>query len=358
MKDSGLFTNLLLSKEVMVKSSDLQINYSSLLNAIHIKEAQDKGLTLLYRASNRVYGWFRINECNHELFLHYGSVRKSNNSFKCSECLQNKLTKEASDNNIKLLLPLQKGSRESYYKYLLPCFHTQELQTGNVRLGLVKCITCIEEKQANTALREGLELINIVHNTRVFKLPCGHTKNISLKNVRDSTWVCRVCQDDKLTSQAYNAGITYNKFVKAHHHDYGNYTLKCGCSKDITKSSVKNNSFECKTHSNRFIDYSKVISLYLVKLKLDIGDFLKVGFSMNTSRRFRSYDLKGKYELLFERHFEDGNDAVLLENKVHTKFTKLKIDKVIMRAYMSNGFTECYPISLLEELTTELKVEL
>jgi transposase-like protein len=350
----GIFTDLIsptTKKTGKVSSKHLEINYTSILNEIHTAEAQEHGLTLLYKSNNSVYGWFKVNICNHEMFLHYGAIRKANtDNFRCKECLYIKLKDEATACGIELLGGREIGMKVDERRYRLPCGHTPILRTSNVRQHGALCFECIEQKHNVEAERVGLVLLckapNIIQN-RLYMLPCGHTKELSTRSVRNDSWLCRICQENRNEKDAETAGITLNKHIKAHHHDYRNYTLSCGCSKDILVACVRRGAFECKNHSERFIDYSRNISVYIVKFKLEIGEFVKVGFAMDVQGRFQRYGLDGQYESLFIRNFENGQEAVNLEKSIHTRFNHLKVDREIMRKYMENGFTECYPISCM-----------
>ena len=346
-----------MSKEKTIKSTDLVIDYISNLNMTHIKEAETHGLTLLHRSNSRVYGWFRINKCNHEAFLHYGAVRKAQtDEFKCTECLNIKLQEEASKWGAKLIGNREIGMRNDQRRYLLKCGHEVICKTGNVRRLNPECKECINTSYVEAADRNNLKLVGESESSynRVYELPCGHTKEISLQCARENTWKCVTCQEDRYEREAVEAGIVMNRDVKSHHHDYRNYTMKCGCSRDIPIAGVRKGTFECKNHPERFIDFSKKISVYLVKFKLDIGDIIKVGFAMDVNGRFQRYGLNGKYEPLFIRNFENGQDAVNLEKQIHIKFNHLKVDKELMRGYMENGFTECYPVECLNLLMEAL----
>lgn len=354
---NGLFTGLL--KEVSIKSKDLEINYEGNLNQRHTEEAREHGLELLYRANSRVYGWYRITECKHEMFLHYGAVRKAtSDKFKCTQCMRLKLKEEALNIGAELLDTRVNCKSSEDNNYLFPCGHTVMLRAGNVRLGVEKCRICTQVKYDDELENSGLILVSYSSKKRTYKLPCGHFKSMKLQSVRDGSWICRTCREDRYEKEAVDAGIVMNRGVEYSHHDYRNYTLPCGCSKEIAVACVRNLRFECKNHSARFIDYSKSISVYLVKLKLEIGEYLKVGFAMDVKGRFYRYGLIGVCEPLFIQTFENGQDAVNFEKQLHKKYREFNVDKEVLRPFMNNGYTECYPIelnyALLNEFTKEL----
>ncbi len=346
-----------MNKENTIKAEDLVIDYNAKLNPIHVLEAAEHNLTLMYRSNSRVYGWYKLNKCNHEVFLHYGAVRKARtDEFKCSECLSIKLQQEASKWGAKLLGGKEVGMQNDQRKYLLKCGHELVCKTGNVRKLSPECNECLNIKHSKEADKIGLKLLgkSKFSHKRLYELPCGHTKELTPDSVRNNNWKCVICQENRYEKEAITSGIKMNKDIKSHHHDYRNYTLNCGCSKDIAVARVRDMRFECKNHSERFIDYSKPISVYLVKFKLDIGEYLKVGFAMDVNGRYQRYGLDGEYEPLFVRTFENGQEAVNFEKQIHVKFNHLKVDKHLMKKYMVNGFTECYPVAILEHILKEL----
>lgn len=355
--NNGLFTGLL--KEVSIKSKDLEINYEGELNLKHTEEAKEHGLELLYRANSRVYGWYRIVECKHEMFLHYGAVRKAtSDKFKCTQCMVEKLKAEAILIGATLLGTRENCKTSEDNNYLFPCGHTVMLRAGNVRLGVEKCRTCTQLQHEKELEDSGLVLVSYSNKKRTYKLPCGHFKSIKLQSVRDGSWICRTCREDRYAKEAVKSGITMNRNVKYSHHDYRNYTLACGCSKEIAVACVRKLTFECKNHSERFIDYSKSISVYLVKFKLEIGEYLKIGFAMDTSGRFSRYGLIGDCEPLFIQTFENGQDAVNFEKQLHTKYKEFNVDRETLRPFMNNGYTECYPVEMQNVLLAEFREEL
>lgn len=352
IKNKNLICKPCRAEKVAFKSSDIQ-HVEGDMNPVHVAEAIDHGITLLSRTNHRCYGYYRLS-CGHKTYLHYGAIRKAKtDDFKCTECLDLQLHREAANSLVGVIYNQGVGySHSSVRSYTFPCGHIRELKTSNVRNNQVACIECAEEGFKQEALFSGLELLAKSENShkRLYLLPCGHKKEILIGSVRDGSWKCRVCQEDRYDTEAKLVGLTMHRDIKSPHHDYRVYTLPCGCTKEIAVSCVRKETFECKNHSTRFIDFSVPISVYLAKFTLPIGEYLKVGFAMDVNSRMKRYGVDGEVTLLTSVEFANGQDAVDYEKLLHSKYKHLCIEKEAIRGYMENGFTECYPMSMYNEL--------
>lgn len=319
------------------------------------EEAKEKNLVLISKTDNRCYGYYRL-PCGHFSFLHYGSVRKARTNFACKDCLDIKLQEEASRVNLvynKNVIVCGHDLRN----YTLPCGHSRDIKAGAVRKGNVPCKECEQQKLIKEAESAGLILLDKPsrNSRRHYLLPCGHEKEILMESVRGKAFRCRICQDDHYAADAKAVGLVYQKDLKASHHDYRFYTLPCGCTKEIAIACVRKGSFECKNHSQRSINFTKPISVYLFKFTLPVGDVLKLGFARNVKGRKSRYGIAGTVEELLVKEFKAGQDAVSLERNLHDKYAADKLSKEVMSTYMTNGFTECYPMELLETLKAEIE---
>lgn len=352
IKNKNLICKPCRAEKVAFKSSDIR-HVEGGMNSIHVAEAIDHGITLLSRTNHRCYGYYRLS-CGHKTYLHYGAIRKAKtNGFKCTPCLDILLHKDAA--NTTAGIEYNQGveySHSSVRSYTFPCGHIRELKTGNVRRNQVSCIECTENRFKQEATIEGLVMVGQPEDTtkRSYLLPCGHTKDMVPAAVRDSNWKCRICQEDKYEIEAKAVGLTMHRDIKSSHYDYRVYTMSCGCRKEIAIACVRRVTFECKNHSTRFIDFSVPISVYLAKFTLPIGEYLKVGFAMDVASRMKRYGLDGEVRLLASVEFSNGQDAVDYEKLLHHKYKHLCINKELVRDYMENGFTECYPMSMYNEL--------
>lgn len=320
------------------------------------QEAREKSVELLSATNDRCYGYYRLS-CGHTTFLHYGAVRKAKTAkFKCTVCFDAVLTKEADLAGLvyNKNSAFNNGDTRSYtYK---SCGHSKMMAPGNVRNAVGKCVECLENEYRDEAKSQNLELLESserVDGYRYYKLPCNHIKRICVKAVRLGSWSCRACQEDRYAREAIASGIELIPEIKPAHHDYRVYKLACGCVKALTMPCVKRGSFECKTHDKRTHDLNQPISVYIMKFVLPIGDYVKIGFAADVKGRVIRYGLEGDAKLVDSIRFQQGADAVFYEGYLHRKYAEFSIDKEIMRKYMNNGFTECYPIDLLKTFESE-----
>lgn len=321
-----------------------------------IIEAQDKNVRLVSKTNNRCYGYYQL-QCGHFTFLHYGAVRKSKHgSFHCKECLDIKLQKEADKFGLVYNKDV-KSKGNDWRNYTFPCGHSRDMKTANVRFSAVACNECLQSKYEAEAESQGAVLLDKPRNDskRHYLLPCGHEKVVYLTAMRQGVYRCRICQDNHYEKEAQAAGLIYHKDRKSSHYDYRIYTLPCGCTKEIAISCVPKGTFECKTHSKRTIDFTQPISVYLLKFMLPIGEVLKLGFAMDVNSRAMRYGLEGSIEYIYSRNFNNGQDAVNLERELHDKYSYKRLDKNLMSNYMENGFTECYPLDMIELLKSEIE---
>lgn len=321
------------------------------------QEAKDHNLILLSKTDNRCYGFYKM-ACGHSKFLHYGAIRKAKtNDFKCKECLDIKLQEEANKFNLTYNKDLSTERSDSRSYTFNACGHRAIIKTANIRFSAVSCAVCRNNQYVSEAKAAGLIYLGDCGKDayRKYQMPCGHIKDICMTNVRDGTWKCKVCQEERYAKEADARGIFMHMEEKSSHYDYRVYTLKCGCKKELAIACVRKGSFECKNHSTRFIYNTCPISVYLVKFTINNNFVLKVGFSRDVNLRLARYGLNGVAELLIEKVFDNGQEAVDFERNFHERYKNYSLPSDEMRMYMENGFTECYPITLLDKITKELE---
>lgn len=326
-----------------------------------IDEAIEKGLTLVSASDNRCYGYYKLS-CGHNSFLHYGAIRKARTKlFKCTECLDVKLAQKAEEVGVVYNRDADmSGFTCNKRSYTFPCGHVAILQTGNVESKQISCVQCREDRFIKEAQDVGIVLIDSSLNgddlRRLYKLNCGHMKKLNVGSVRGNSFRCRICQEDQYQSEAASAGIALHPPYKGETSESRAYTLQCGCSKKLSTACVRKLAFECKTHPDRKFDFSRPISVYLIKLILQDIEVLKLGYSTEPTRRFRCYGLDGSVEIIKVTEFSNGQTAVDLERHLHEKYKSTSLNSEQMSNYMENGFTECYPLEMKDVLLKELKI--
>ena len=358
----GLFTRLVEQKKWkygLVPASELEIDYTTTLNPVHVQLGLEKGMELLYRSTNRVYGYFRITSCGHDGFYHYGAIKKSVNCVKCSQCFLLKLEKEADEKGLIHVKRVSPNISEYVRKI---CGHTLQINFSNVRLADTErqeCQQCLDNRIQEEATAAGLQIIDKKHRMGFcwYKLQCGHVKEINPLHIPDGSYRCRVCQDEMYTMEAEAAGIEYLRDVKSKQHDFRVYKLKCGCIKNIAIACVRRNAFECKNHPDRKFGSNVSSNAYLVKFNFPDFSFVKVGRTLDLygkSSRYARYGCdRSAVQPIVELSFISGENCHSFEKLVHSKFSNHKLLPNKVKQYLENGFTECYSTALLKDLLAE-----
>ena len=89
------------------------------------------------------------------------------------------------------------GHHRGYRLYRLPCGHERELQPRNVQVRSFKCIECRDQRLAAEAAAVGAVIIGPGRNSerRVYRLSCGHEKELFTSVVQRKLAVrCKVCR--------------------------------------------------------------------------------------------------------------------------------------------------------------------
>lgn len=120
-------------------------------------------------------------------------------------------------------------------------------------------------------------------------------------------------------------------------------------------SFSKDSSWQCNNCDESH--FNKPSSVYLIMITNNDLSWLKLGYSKNLNFRLNSYGLSAdaSIRILAEKNFSKGVDALHFEKMLHCKFKKYRLDRVKMKElHKHSGFTECYPIELLDNLVENI----
>lgn len=186
------------------------------------------------------------------------------------------------------------------YRHIL-CNHIEDLIPANVRNSQIACKICVQEKHRKEASEQGLTILNRVNlGGYSYLLPCHHEQYIHITAVRSGQWMCRQC----------------------------------------------NESY-----------FDKPSQLYLLKLTDGNLSWLKMGYTNNLKVRVRSYKLPDHVavEIMKLVSVKSGKEAIVIEQTLHSKYFKSRLQPEGMKKHhRQDGYTECYPFSMLQCLLTEL----
>lgn len=232
-------------------------------NPKHIDEAIQAGVELIGEGKDANSKLYLIKECGHEQILYIQSVR--NKKFTCSICLENKLKKEAKEQNLEFI-EVDNKAGVGIYRFK-ECGHTQKIQYSAVRNGEFRCKTCNEMQYHIEAKDAELELIGPGRNTstRLYKFKsCEHEQIISMHEVRNKQFMCRECQLEKLSKEAKLVGLTLIGKVKNPNNRIYKFN-ECGHEQEINSVCVRRNTFQCNTClDEKYVKEAERVGLILI----------------------------------------------------------------------------------------------
>ncbi len=207
----------------------------------HIKEAEAQGCKLLGAGKSARYRLYAL-PCGHEQQVCTGRMRTG--GFRCQTCLDEKLNHEAEIRGCKL----DGAGRSALYRlYALPCGHKQEVGLRHMRDGGFSCQTCLAEKQLQEAEAQGCKLIGDgkSRKSRLYVLPCGHEQDVGISNMRNGSFRCSVCLDEKMNQDATAQGCKLLGAGKSGQHRL--YEMPCGHEQEVEVGNMRKGHFGCKT---------------------------------------------------------------------------------------------------------------
>lgn len=320
-------------------------------------EASLAGLVLLKRSTDPNYNLYRIKSCGHTQYIQPTHVRRKN--FKCRTCLLNSEASMFSASGF-TYLHRTKGPQRLVIK---PCGCVASLvaQTIARHLGKV-CKTCFirdvhlqaEKLEVDILSRDPDNRFNISFRS------CGHTRSTHHSQFFAENLECAICKEENYKIEADLEGLVYNGLCNPHlvpdHNQKRNYTLPCGHVRDFRMSHVRESRWQCDICKDSH--FLKPSFVYLVQLDTPTNSFLKLGYARDVQTRIACYGLKGAVAKEISKvKFPTGREAIQFENTLHRKYQGQNIPKTTMAAYMDNGKTECYPITMTSRFLNEFETK-
>ena len=297
--------------------------------------------------------------CGHDQEVETRGMRTG--SYRCTTCVTEKLNREAKAQGCEILGP-SRNVRTRHYR--LPCGHEKHVSTGSMRLGNFKCQTCFDAKMVKEAAEQGCELIGAGEspspaqkssNYRLYRLPCGHVQNIKTSHFRDRLWQCQICLKDKLNQEAAAQGCAI--VGKGRDFLYRRYRLPCGHEREVTLNAMRLGTFVCQDCE----ETSRTLpsKLYLLHIKVDPVEWLKLGYAKSVDFRVTRYGLPSSAEVTVVKsiQFLSGNESHSAEAEIHRRHLRKRLPPKEMEAFHTmSGSKECYPLTMLDTLLQDFEV--
>lgn len=337
------------------------IEHEKEFNLRYVAEATEKGLTIISEGTYPKY-IYRRNICGHIFEANPSSIRH-NKCSTCAECTRINLR----ESEIKFGLTLIEKISNIKNKYRIElCGHHIELYKANVvRQEFVKCPICEANSFELHLDKYGLELIeyrttdNITHSTKdkVAKLrfkACGHETN-RIRTLSKGYAPCSECADANKKGVFDKNGL---QFVSKVSNVKSLFRFKeCGHERVVYDSAALRGNCLCQECNES--SFNKKSKLYIIRIVTeDDNEFLKFGYGKDIVNRVREYRMKGVKEhlIIFEKDCESGTEAMLIEKAVHKALKGKTLSSLITKTYLTRGgFTECYPIYLLDTILKEIQ---
>lgn len=281
--------------------------------------------------------------------------------YRCRTCLINKHENRALDHGTEII-DHRPNDDADYKLYKLACGHTKLIASYNINKSASFCESCDTTARHLAAERNNLELLNLEDATtwmsRLYKFKdCGHIQSILLSKVtNDNVPSCSACQKIRWQKEAEAVGAELLE-MWVEKTDTGiskhNYRLVCGCIKAVSTGCIRTNGFGCDKHSA----YWKMKAvMYCIEITTPNLTWLKVGVSSKLAKRVSDYKIKSdySYEILKEIDYESLAEATRFEKQFHKKYKDLRLNPDSMKLYKDNGTTECYPLSMSQQILEEL----
>lgn len=351
---------------------------------------------------------FIFETCGHEKLMQPSKVLSpSTDRITCGVCQLVAFKTDAESSGYEYV---GQGKNANYKKYkCLTCGATDECQPQHMRTGNAKCRNCYNIRLIAGLNKVNCDLVGVKkHGEYLVRFRgCGHEVIKNLKGVRaKKTNKCPICADSTFKERLAHIGLTPTDNVQGRNRTYvinkcGHsivlrtdeiakgcvtcsvcndiefkekvesfgleltsentksgyriFKLPCGCVQELGMFSAKIGRWNCRNCNETH--YDKESSIYLIKFSCESFEWLKLGFSKNIDSRLNHYKMrKGCHSNLIETvSFDTGHEALKEEKKLHSIYKDRRLSPETMRSYHTrNGFTECYPITLLDDLKEEL----
>jgi hypothetical protein len=264
-----------------------------------------------------------------------------------------KIKKEALDNGLNFV---SEGTH-SHNNYVFKlCKHSQLISQSKVRLGEFSCKKCVILRFENEAKEAGLTFIEKSKGDfNIYKFnDCGHSKALRAQHVRRKAFCCSECKVLSLKTDADANGLVLLSSIPSSIKNIYKFK-KCNHTQEINPLHVKNNAFCCQSCGESYAN--KPSGIYIIKITNSNGfSWLKFGVSKNIKRRMSEYKLKESIcEVILNKTMDTNSEAVIFEKGIHKKFKNKSLCSNKMKKLMKSGFTECYNLSMLDNLVDSLK---
>ena len=302
----------------------------------HIQKLEDAGFEVIDRLDHLRY--VVLLGCGH--YKTGGVTTLIGSKHYCKECTDLSIVNRFGNFGVKVL---ELGNPNVLLEF--PCGHTAYRKTYSK--DKPTCMICEEESKRKFLLKYAIDQLDSDN----YKLKCGHiVKTQNYKKLDD--YKCPACKESEISERVKQYGMEYTGNKNSKHER--EIILPCGHVKFLRYKNIKKD-VTCTVCENTH--YSHPCDLYVLLANCGDFQFVKVGVAKVLEDRVKEYRAKGVpgWFNIFNIGFVDKYTAIKHEKDFHIEFKDKRIDPEIMKKYMKEGFTECYPASILEEILSYLR---
>ena len=283
----------------------------------------------------------------------------------CKECYEEAIKSHAESIGYNVLGSSSKG--KAFRRVMKDCGCIDDIRVSSLykivdkrESGACTCKTCYKKKFDQAAKEQGITILENIdtYNVRIKFNSCGHSRISNKSQVLRKNIVCQDCLEEQHAKDVAKHSLVCVS-NKSETRYYRNYLLPCGHYKTLRMDHARAGSYSCDICGGNRL--SKESCIYLFKMTSGDFSWLKLGYSSNIEQRLLSYGLVEGCDVSLLRvvDFDTGFLAFKAELEIHNKFKELKLNKDTMKTLLtSSGFSECYPVDLLDDILFELdKVE-
>lgn len=329
----------------------------------YIDEATAKDITIVRNVSGTRF-IFKRNGCGHLFETNISSIRHNKNTF-CKQCTDEKVK----ESEIRLGLIFVEKIDNIRNKYILnECGHSIIAHKSNIMKNeSVLCRECEHEKLLSNLEKQNMELveyrtsdnINKCKTNKIAKVrykSCGHEVN-RFRSFKHNYGDCEICTKANKDSVYSKNGLSFVSEVSSAKSLF-RFNL-CGHERVLYNSAALRGNCLCQECNES--PFNKKSKIYIIKIITDTGeDFIKFGYGKDIKNRIREYRMKNvsNYSLLFEKDFDSGTEAMIIEKAIHKIFKYAVLPTSYTRTYLTKGgFSECYPSNMLDNILMQLNKE-
>ena len=303
-------------------------------------------------------------KCGHSRDISTADVRVGH--FSCTECYSNEMSESFNYLGVENLGRPDKSSNvdtSQYYKIRYSkCGHERlALQVHIIGRSLGECVVCYEnDLKTNYETLHDIKILSKEAGAKrkISFNSCKHEKVVTLTNLKTGSFSCSICLTEKFKAEALEANLTYispEDTTVSGEKKRHKYLANCGHTILSKTSHIRLGHWTCRECNSGYLDRPN--KLYVFKIKTKGFEFIKLGYSQKPE--YRKYDYKTDPDVVFDLvkvvALPTGRDAIIIENTLHKKYKHWNYPSKMMKDFIyESGFTECYPVELLNDFITEL----